>query len=169
MFLIFASISILINQFSSSKVNSYQTEIIQQLTSAIDIQVKVTDIRLAMNEHLLRYLVSINPEINKTAEHLSQQVNYTFTKEDVLRDYFMSDDELTFYFLEVAALNMARPFWENQTAEAMLLTFRIRHKELPSWVLIENISNICTLIFLVAGLICYREVFKKSRNREKSI
>ena len=162
-FIIIASILILLSQVSSSIVNNYQNDINQRLVSAIDTQIKVTDVRLAMNEHLLRYIISINPTINKTAEKLSQQVNYSFTKEDVLRDYFTPSTQLTYYFLEVANLNDMRTHWETESFEALLLTFEIKKNKMFIWGIIETISNLSAFIFLILGILCYNKSFKKSK------
>ncbi|MCX6821932.1 MAG: hypothetical protein NTW30_04100 [Candidatus Aenigmarchaeota archaeon] len=162
-FLTLAAISLLLSQVVSYQIDSSRNALEEKLISAIDTQVKVSDVRAAMNEHLLRYLVGINPKINETAKELSSEVNQEFSQQDVIKFYFNTTDEMNVYFMEVYALNSMRPQWENQSTEALLITFQIENQKMSLLEIGYVITIISAFIFLILGLYYNREVYKASK------
>lgn len=163
MFIAAAAILLLLSQIITYYTDSSQRKLDEKLISAMDTQIKVIDIREAMNEHLLGYLVAINPKINEISEQLSVQVNRSFSKEDVIKDYFTPITELNIYFLEVNALNSARPQWEEQSWEALMITFKIENEKISILQIINDLFISVAFMCLIFGFYFYRSAFKASR------
>lgn len=164
LFLALSVLFLLFGQFSFYKVEAKHTQLIDNITSAMDTQIKVIDIRETMNEALIRYLISINPMINVTSEDLSDYTNGEITKEQIIKDYFTPKDNLITYFMQTAALNDARKRWEDKSWESLLISFQIERNSISSWLINAIVFNSFGILFLILGIYFNWKVIKLSRN-----
>jgi len=161
-FLVLSAILLLLGQVLSEWEYSYQNKLEQNLISSIDIQLKVVDVRLTMNEGLLRYLAGNTPEINDIAEELSLMTNREITREQVIENYFTPYNELVNYFLQVDSLNYMKPYWEDKNWESLLISFEIEKDKMKSIRWIKKAIYFLVFVCLLCGLYNHRKALKNS-------
>src|SRR3989344_5730423 len=93
-------------------------ELERKIITGMSIEVKFQEVRAAMNEALLRYIIGVNPQIKEDLNSLSIQANRSFTVDRAINDYFDPETELVHYFIEVGNLNLIRPEWEEKSMES---------------------------------------------------
>ncbi len=135
-----------------------------KIVTGMSIEVKFQEVRAAMNEALLRYLIGVNPQVKEDLDSLSLQTNRSFTVERAINDYFDPETELVHYFIEVGNLNLMRPEWEEKSTESLIAVFQSDADKLFWLRWLGNALNFLAFASLILGLITYFKAFKRSRS-----
>lgn len=162
--LILSAILMLLGQGVLLYSQQRDLELEREIITGMSIEVKFQEVRAAMNEALLRYIIGVNPQIKEDLDSLSLQTNRSFTVERAINDYFDPETELIHYFVEVDNLNSMRPEWEKKSMESLIAVFQSDADKLFWLRWFGNALNFLAFVSLILGLVSYFKAFKRSRD-----
>ncbi len=119
-----ATISIVLSQSKDMELNELQNKRVEMLIGTIGVKLSFTEIKVSMNEYLLRYLSSDiqNKFVNEQFEVIQavpgkgvEIVEFSPN----LTSWFDEHQNIQWYFGDVGNLNSVRPMWEKSEANFM--------------------------------------------------
>jgi len=167
LFFALATICLILAQNSSNALDDLSENKTHTILSFIGVKLSATEIKVSMNEYLLRYL---STDIKSNYEN----TNFTVIQAEPdnpslisyynpnLTDWFDSKDNVQFYFGDVGNLNSIRPLWYSKESDFMQILLnansdfneKIRDvkKQRDRYILFALLFNIAGIIILSSAL-----------------
>jgi len=138
-FMIISAIFLLLSQQNSYKLDDLQNNRSETLLTFLSVKLGVTEIKVSMNEYLLRYVSSDirrkyeNEDFNVTQAEVDPFSINTYNPN--LTEWFNQKTNVQSYFTDVGSLNSQRPEWYK--LEEQFLTILVKADE----EIIEKITS----------------------------